>query len=87
MTADSFRSQSPCRDRKKKVLVAGIVAAVFCGAPALAADMPAKAPVYKAAALANWTGCYAEDVGGPDVGDFLGGGQIGCDYPAVWLGD
>jgi len=46
----------------KKLLVAGIAAAAFCGAPALAADLPTKAPVYKATpALAptmNWTGCY-----------------------------
>jgi outer membrane immunogenic protein len=43
----------------KKFLVAGIAAAAFCGAPALAADMPVKAPAYKAAApVASWTGCY-----------------------------
>lgn len=39
----------------KKILVAGIAAAAFCGAPALAADMPVKAP---APALYNWTGFY-----------------------------
>jgi len=45
----------------KKLLVAGIAAATFCGAPALAADLPTKAPprAYVAAApLFNWTGCY-----------------------------
>ncbi len=44
----------------KKFLVAGIAAAAFCGAPALAADMPVRAPVYKAAppATYNWTGYY-----------------------------
>lgn len=44
----------------KKLLVAGIAAAAFCGAPALAADMPVKAPVYKAAPapVFSWTGCY-----------------------------
>jgi len=44
----------------KKLLVAGIAAAAFCSAPALAADLPTKAPVYRPApvALFNWTGCY-----------------------------
>lgn len=43
----------------KKFLVAGIAAAAFCGAPAFAADMPVKAPVYKAPApVFSWTGCY-----------------------------
>jgi outer membrane immunogenic protein len=45
----------------KKLLVASITAAAFCGAPALAADLPTKAPprAYVAAApLFNWTGCY-----------------------------
>ena len=45
----------------KKLLLAGIAAATFCGAPALAADLPTK-PVYKAAPapmpVATWTGCY-----------------------------
>jgi outer membrane immunogenic protein len=43
----------------KKLLVAGIAAAAICGASALAADMPVKAPVYKAPeALYDWTGLY-----------------------------
>jgi outer membrane immunogenic protein len=43
----------------KKLLVAGMAAAAFCGAPALAADLPVKAPVYKAVApMFNWTGFY-----------------------------
>ena len=42
----------------KKIFVASIAAAAFCGAPALAADMPVKAPVYRAAAPYNWTGFY-----------------------------
>jgi outer membrane immunogenic protein len=43
----------------KKLLVAGIAAAAFYGVPALAADMPTKAPVYKAAdPVFNWTGFY-----------------------------
>jgi outer membrane immunogenic protein len=43
----------------KKLFVAGIAAAAFCGAPALAADLPVKAPAYKAVApMFNWTGFY-----------------------------
>jgi outer membrane immunogenic protein len=44
----------------KKILIAGIAAAAFCGAPAFAADMPVKAPVYKAAPapLYDWSGFY-----------------------------
>jgi outer membrane immunogenic protein len=49
----------------KKILLVGIAAAAFCGAPAFAADRPA--PVYKAApapAVFNWTGFYAGIDGG-----------------------
>jgi outer membrane immunogenic protein len=43
----------------KKILVAAVVAAAFCGAPALAADMPVKAPPPPVATPAyNWTGFY-----------------------------
>jgi outer membrane immunogenic protein len=43
----------------KKFLVAGITAAAFCSAPAIAADMPVKAPAYKAVDPGfSWTGCY-----------------------------
>jgi opacity protein-like surface antigen len=44
----------------KKFLVAGIVVAAFCAAPAIAADMPVRAPAYKAAppAAYNWAGSY-----------------------------
>lgn len=45
----------------KKILVAGIAAATFGGAPVLAADMPVKAPL---AAPFNWTGFYAGLNGG-----------------------
>jgi outer membrane immunogenic protein len=49
----------------KKFLIAGIAAAAFCGAPALAADMPTKAPIYKAVnPVFNWSGCYL----GADIG-------------------
>jgi len=45
----------------KKLVSAAIAAAVLCGAPAIAADMPAKAPIYKAPPLQawTWTGFYA----------------------------
>jgi outer membrane immunogenic protein len=45
----------------KKILVAGIAVAVLCGTPALAADLPTKAEVFKApipAPVYSWTGCY-----------------------------
>jgi outer membrane immunogenic protein len=43
----------------KKLLLASIAAAAFCTAPALAADMPTKGPVYKAVApMFSWTGFY-----------------------------
>jgi outer membrane immunogenic protein len=44
----------------KKLLVVGIAAAAFCGAPALAADIPTKAPIVKAPAIVpfSWTGFY-----------------------------
>src|SRR5437762_102091 len=43
----------------KKFLLAGIAAAAFASAPALAADMPVKGPAYKSAAPYDpWTGCY-----------------------------
>jgi outer membrane immunogenic protein len=47
----------------KKLLIASIAAAAFCGAPALAADMPVKAP--PPAAPFNWAGFY--------VGGYVGG--------------
>jgi outer membrane immunogenic protein len=49
----------------KKILLASAVAIAFC-APAFAADMPVKGPVYKAAPAAlSWTGCYiGANVGG-----------------------
>jgi outer membrane immunogenic protein len=44
----------------KKILIAGIAAAAFCGAPAIAADLPTKAPLYRATPvpLFNWAGFY-----------------------------
>jgi outer membrane immunogenic protein len=53
----------------KKLLVAGIAAAAFCGAPAIAADMPVKPPVYKAPPpVFSWTGWY----GGVNAGAHWG---------------
>jgi outer membrane immunogenic protein len=46
----------------RKLLVAGIAAAAFCGAPALAADMPVKAPAI--VPVFNWTGFYVGGVVG-----------------------
>jgi opacity protein-like surface antigen len=40
----------------KKLLVAVVATAAFCGAPALAADMPVKAPPI--APIFNWSGFY-----------------------------
>jgi outer membrane immunogenic protein len=52
----------------KKILLSVIAAAAFCGAPALATDMPNRpAPAYKAPAPApiyNWTGFYVGIEGG-----------------------
>jgi outer membrane immunogenic protein len=43
----------------KKLLVAGIAAAAFFGASALAADMPTKGPAYQSPQpMFNWTGFY-----------------------------
>jgi opacity protein-like surface antigen len=47
---------------KKFVLASGMLAALALGAPAMAADLPVKAPVYKAPVIApvvyDWTGFY-----------------------------
>jgi len=60
----------------KKLLVGGIAAAAFCSTPALAADLPTKAPVYKAAPAAapvfSWNGCY--------VGGNIGGAWSGKSF-------
>jgi outer membrane immunogenic protein len=58
-------------EHMKKLLVAGISAAALCGAPALAADIPTKAPAPAyvgkgpvAAPIFNWTGFYVGIEGG-----------------------
>src|SRR5215218_6002110 len=52
----------------KKLLAASVALSGLLGSPVLAADLPAKAPVYKAAVAAplfTWTGCYlGANVGG-----------------------
>lgn len=73
------------------------VAAVLCGSPAVAADMPVKAPAYRAPAAFSWTGCYlgghvgfgwgvaraqAAEFADSQPAGFVGGGQVGCDYQA-----
>jgi outer membrane immunogenic protein len=54
----------------KRLLFAGVALAMYWSAPALAADMPTKAPMYKApvAALWEWTGCYVGVEGGGNWG-------------------
>jgi outer membrane immunogenic protein len=64
----------------KKILVAGITVAAFCSAPALAADMPVKAPYV--APMFNWTGFYLGIEGGDGWGstnhtNTLNGGSPG----------
>jgi len=59
----------------KKILLAGAALAAFVASPALAADLPTRAPVYKAAPIAsvyNWTGFY--------IGGHAGWGQADTDY-------
>jgi outer membrane immunogenic protein len=49
----------------KIILIASIAAAAFVGAPAFAADMPVKGPIYRAPPPAfSWTGCYGGIEGG-----------------------
>jgi outer membrane immunogenic protein len=54
----------------KRLLFAGVALATYWSVPALAADLPVKAPVYKApvAALWEWTGCYIGVEGGANWG-------------------
>jgi outer membrane immunogenic protein len=83
---------------KKRLLLSGIALAAFAfAAPALAADMPTRGPVYKAAPapLFNWTGFYIGANAGYSWGDaanlkpsgWSGGGQIGYNwqYAPNWV--
>jgi outer membrane immunogenic protein len=75
----------------KRLVLSGIALAVAAfAAPANAADMPSRAPVYKAAPLPifNWTGFYAGVHAGYGWGDsenlspngWFGGGQVGYNW-------
>jgi outer membrane immunogenic protein len=48
----------------KTILVAAATVATLIGAPALAADMPVKAPPLPPPPAYSWTGCYVEGGGG-----------------------
>jgi outer membrane immunogenic protein len=67
----------------KKLLLAGAALAMNWIVPAVAADLPVKAPVYKAASVAawEWTGCYIGVAGGGNWGrtsnSDLGVGLVG----------
>jgi outer membrane immunogenic protein len=54
----------------KKILLASIATAALCSVSAFAADMPVRAPVYKAAPapVFSWTGCYIGANAGGDWG-------------------
>jgi len=63
----------------KKILMAGVAAATFCGAPALAADLPMKAPprAYVAPVpMFTWNGCYV----GANVGGAWARGDANVTY-------
>lgn len=54
----------------KRLFFAGVTAAVFCAAPALAADMAVKAPPAPPAPAWSWTGFYVgADIGGAWIND------------------
>ncbi len=76
----------------KKILLSGVaIAALFAAAPASAADVPVRGPVYKAAPapVFNWTGFYfgghigygwGDTLVGGDMDGFLGGVQAGYNW-------
>jgi outer membrane immunogenic protein len=74
----------------KKILLASIAAAAFCGAPAIAADMPVKAPPMAAAPYDPWTGCYiganAGGGWGHEVGRFSDGTEYINNKPSGFIG-
>src|SRR3977135_2465904 len=80
----------------KRFLLGSVGLAAMIAGPAMAADMPLKAP--PPVAIFSWTGCYVgAHVGGksgrgtPTAGSMtvsgaLGGGQIGCNYQVgTWV--
>ena len=78
----SFESRNS--DMKRLTIVASAVIAVGAAAPAIAADLPARAPVYtKAPAIVdaayNWSGFYAGINGGGAIGkvDWTNDGGLG----------
>ena len=83
----------------REILTAGIVVTALCGVPALAADMPVKAPMIAAAPMFNWSGLYAGVNAGygwgesrwqnpaptSDTGDFrIRGGLVGGTVGVNW---
>jgi outer membrane immunogenic protein len=78
--------------KMKKILLSGVaIAALFAAAPASAADVPVRGPVYKAAPapVFNWTGFYfgghigygwGDTLVGGDMDGFLGGVQAGYNW-------
>ncbi len=83
---------------KKRLLLSGIALAVLAiAAPASAADVPGRGPIYKAAPapLFNWTGFYIGGHGGYGWADadnlnpkgWFGGGQVGYNwqYAPNWV--
>ena len=52
----------------RKYWIAGILATVFLAGPSLAADLPTKAPVYRAEKPYNWGGWYVGLNAGGDWG-------------------
>ena len=75
---------------KKFAVLGAVVAALAFAAPANAADVPVRGPIYKAAPapVFNWTGFYIGahvgygwgDSGVGDVDGFLGGLQLGYNW-------
>jgi outer membrane immunogenic protein len=67
---------------KKQLLASVALCALGAVTPAMAADLPVKAPIYKApvAAVYNWTGCYA----GGNIG--YSWGRASGDFNAPGLG-
>src|SRR5215831_4735448 len=65
----------------KKILLATVALSTLIAAPAMAADLAVKAPMYKAPPpvyFYSWTGCY--------VGGFGGGMWVDKDYNLTGVG-
>jgi len=70
----------------KKFLIATFCALALLGAPALAADMPVKAPPSVAAPVFNWTGFYVGGTLGYGWGDTIQIGDAGDSGFHRWSG-